>query len=71
MPVLLVPASYEEGKTGTTTAIEAEKGNTQGVVVETTMGEVRLALFPLLPLRDPPSDRRGPVDAVFSAQKQR
>lgn len=45
MPVLLVPASYEEGKTGTTTAAEAEGNDTQGVVVETTMGEVRLLRF--------------------------
>ncbi|GAA5838194.1 hypothetical protein JCM9279_004152 [Rhodotorula babjevae] len=60
MPVLLVPASYEEGKTGTTTAAEAEKGNTQGVVVETTMGE-------LLPLSFGPDDLEKPRTGAGSS----
>jgi hypothetical protein len=41
MPVLLVPASYVEGKTRTIAAAEAEHGSTEDTLVATTMGEVR------------------------------
>ncbi|BGP39490.1 hypothetical protein JCM10450v2_003452 [Rhodotorula kratochvilovae] len=53
MPVLLIPASYEEGKTPATTAPDAEGKDLEGVVVETTMGE-------LLPLSFGPSDLKKP-----------
>lgn len=46
MPVLLVPASYVEGKTRTVTAAEAEHGSTEDTLVATTMGEVRLFAHP-------------------------
>ncbi|GAA6009261.1 cytidine deaminase [Rhodotorula paludigena] len=66
MPVLLIPASYEEGKTPVKNAAEAEGNETSGVVVETTMGE-------LLPLSFGPSDlekpRTGPnAGAVAGAE---
>ncbi|GAA6056670.1 hypothetical protein JCM3770_006338 [Rhodotorula araucariae] len=53
MPVLLVPASYAAGTTATTTAPEAEGRNLEGVLVETTMGE-------LLPLSFGPEDLDKP-----------
>lgn len=57
MPVLLIPASYEEGKTPVKTAAEAEGNETSGVVVETTMGEVR-------PSRGPCTSRRARTRSV-------
>ncbi|GAA5878290.1 hypothetical protein JCM3774_001143 [Rhodotorula dairenensis] len=53
MPVLLVPASYVEGKTRTIAAAEAEHGSTQDTLVATTMGE-------LLPLSFGPEDLEKP-----------
>ncbi|BGP56638.1 hypothetical protein JCM8202_000175 [Rhodotorula sphaerocarpa] len=53
MPVLLVPASYVEGKTRSIAAAEAEHGSTQDTLVETTMGE-------LLPLSFGPDDLAKP-----------
>lgn len=47
MPVLLVPASYVEGKTRTIAASEAEHGNTEDTLVATTMGEVSSPCPPL------------------------
>lgn len=44
MPVLLVPASYVEGKTRSIAAAEAEHGSTEDTLVETTMGEVRCSI---------------------------
>lgn len=67
MPVLLVPASYVEGKTRSIAAAEAEHGSTQDTLVETTMGEVRISSkfrptsSPPGPagVRWPPRTRRG------------
>ncbi|TKA56019.1 hypothetical protein B0A53_01722 [Rhodotorula sp. CCFEE 5036] len=53
MPVLLVPASYVEGKTRTIAAAEAEHGSTEDTLVATTMGE-------LLPLSFGPEDLAKP-----------
>jgi len=45
MPILLVPSNYEEGKTRSVKIDEVEGKNTEGVLVETTMGEVRDVRF--------------------------
>jgi len=42
MPILLVPSNYEEGKTRSVKVDEVEGKNTEGVLVETTMGEVSI-----------------------------
>lgn len=47
MPILLVPSNYEEGVTKVVKVGDVEGKGTEGVLVETTMGEVRL--FPPYP----------------------
>ena len=49
MPVLLVPASYVEGKTRTIAAAEAEHGSPEDTLVATTMGEVSSLCLPAAP----------------------
>jgi hypothetical protein len=41
MPILLVPSNYEEGVTKVVKISDVEGKGTEGVLVETTMGEVR------------------------------
>ncbi|GAA5846619.1 hypothetical protein JCM5353_008730 [Sporobolomyces roseus] len=55
MPILLVPSNYEEGKTRSVKIDEVEGKNTEGVLVETTMGE-------LLPMSFGPEDLDKPRD---------
>lgn len=56
MPILLVPSNYEEGKTRSVKIDEVEGKNTEGVLVETTMGEVSNSLS--LPLSRCDTDER-------------
>ncbi|GAA5963566.1 hypothetical protein JCM21900_003223 [Sporobolomyces salmonicolor] len=53
MPILLVPASYAEGKTKLSNAADAEGADTTDTLVETTMGEI-------LPLSFGPADLEKP-----------
>ncbi|GAA5880118.1 hypothetical protein JCM16303_001219 [Sporobolomyces ruberrimus] len=55
MPILLVPSNYEEGVTKVVKVGDVEGKGTEGVLVETTMGE-------LLPLSFGPEDLDKPRD---------
>ncbi|GAA5912894.1 cytidine deaminase [Sporobolomyces salmoneus] len=55
MPILLVPSNYEEGVTKVVKVSDVEGKGTEGVLVETTMGE-------LLPLSFGPEDLDKPRD---------
>lgn len=75
MPVLLVPASYVEGKTRSIAAAEAEHGSTQDTLVETTMGEVRLGPIshptpsPPVPLACGDLDARGEDGSILRSSE--